>query len=293
MFGVVLIQNVCESMTIRATRPEIHKGVATADLREWSGLEGRDWEMGEKLKNKVAVITGGTTGIGFATAKRFIDEGATVVLTGRNPQTLEVARSELGSRAEVIASDAASEEDVKALFEKVGRDHGKIDVLFLNAGIARFAPWEQHSVEDFDEQFAVNVKGPWLAIKHAIPHLKEGSSIVATTSVVNQMAMPAASAYSGTKAALEQLVRSAAGELSSRGIRVNAVSPGPIETPIFAKTGMGEEEMKQMAEGIQSQVALGRFGRAEEVANVALFLASDESSFVQGQEFAVDGGITL
>ena len=249
--------------------------------------------MSGRLNGKVAVITGGTTGIGFATAKRFLDEGAKVVLTGRNPETLELARSELGGRAEVIASDASSEPDVKALFEQVAKTHGKVDVVFLNAGIARFAPWEAHSVEDFDEQFAINVKGPWLAIKHATPHLKEGASIIATTSAVNQLGMPASSAYSATKAAVQQLVRVAAAELSPKGIRVNAVSPGPIETPIFAKMGMPEEAALQMAEGIKSQVALGRFGRAEEVANAALFLASDESSFVQGQEIVVDGGITL
>ena len=145
--------------------------------------------MADKLKNKVAVITGGTTGIGFATAKRFIDEGATVVITGTNPKTLEAARSELGGQADVVASDAAIEKDVKALFDHVVNKHGKIDVLFLNAGIARFAPWEQHSEADFDLQFAINVKGPWLAIKHAIPVLNDGASIIATTSVANQLGM--------------------------------------------------------------------------------------------------------
>jgi len=249
--------------------------------------------MTEKLKDKVAVITGGTTGIGFATAKRFIDEGAKVVLTGTNPETLAIARSELGDRAEVIASDASKEADIKALFDTVVKKHGKIDVLFLNAGIARFAPWEEHSEEDFDRQFAINVKGPWLAIKHAIPVLNDGASIIATTSVVNKIGMPGSSAYAATKAALQQLVRTAAAELSPRGIRVNAVSPGPIETPIFEKTGMPAEEIQQMAAGIQSQVALGRFGKSEEVANAALFLASSESSFVQGQELIVDGGMTI
>jgi len=249
--------------------------------------------MAERLKGKVAVITGGTTGIGFATAKRFVDEGAKVVLTGTNPETLEKARSQLNGSADVIESDASNEQDVKALFKEVVDKHGSIDVLFLNAGIARFAPWDQHSEDDFDRQFAINVKGPWLAIKHAIPVLEDGASVIATTSVANKMGMPGSSAYSATKAALQQMVRTAAAELSPRGIRVNAVSPGPIETPIFEKAGMPAEEMQQMAEGIQSQVALGRFGKSEEVANVALFLASDESSYVQGQEFVVDGGMTI
>ena len=249
--------------------------------------------MTQKLKDKVAVITGGTTGIGFAAAKRFVDEGAKVILTGTNPKTLETARSELGGKADVIASDASKEQDVKALFKEVADKHGAIDVLFLNAGIAKFAPWEQHTEEDFDRQFAINVKGPWLAIKHAIPVLADGASVIATTSVANKTGMAGASAYSATKAALQQLVRVAATELSPRGIRVNAVSPGPIETPIFGKTGMPAEQMQEMAAGMQSQIPLGRFGKSEEVANVALFLASDESSFVQGQEFVVDGGMSV
>jgi NAD(P)-dependent dehydrogenase (short-subunit alcohol dehydrogenase family) len=249
--------------------------------------------MSEKLKNKVAVITGGTTGIGFATAKRFVDEGAKVVLTGTNPETLEAARSRLEGRADVVASDASSGKDVKALFDHVVSKYGKIDVLFLNAGIALFAPWEQHSEEYFDRQFAINVKGPWLAIKYAIPFLNDGASIIATTSVANKTGMPGASAYAATKAALQQLVRTAAAELSPRGIRVNAVSPGPIETPIFDKTGMPAEEIQQMAADIVSQVALGRFGTSEEIANAALFLASNESSYVQGQEIVVDGGMTI
>jgi NAD(P)-dependent dehydrogenase (short-subunit alcohol dehydrogenase family) len=249
--------------------------------------------MSGKLNNKVAVITGGTTGIGLATAKRFVAEGAKVIITGTNPTTLEAAKAELGGDVDVMASDASDSAAVKTLFEQVREKHGKVDVLFLNAGIARFAPWDQHSEEDFDRQFAVNVKGPWLAIKHALPVLKDGASIIATTSVSNRIALQGASAYSATKAALHQMVRTAAAELSPRGIRVNSVSPGPIETPIYGKMDMPAADADQMAAGIVSQVPLGRFGNSEEVANVVLFLASDEASFVQGQEYAVDGGMTF
>ena len=249
--------------------------------------------MSNKLNNKVAVITGGTTGIGFATAQRFVAEGAKVVITGTNPATLEAARKELGDGVEVIASDASSGADIGDLFTTVREKYGPIDVLFLNAGIAKFAPWEDHSEDEFDRQFAINVKGPWLAIKHALPVLNQGASIIATTSVVNRMGMPGSSAYSATKAALAQLIKVAATELAPRGIRVNAVAPGPIETPIYSKTGMGEAEMNEMAAGIQQQVRLGRFGTSEEVANLVAFLASDEATYIHGQEFAVDGGMTV
>lgn len=249
--------------------------------------------MTQRLNNKVALITGGTSGIGLSAAKRFVEEGATVIVTGTNPTSLQAARQELGDSAQVVASDAASAEDIQALFEQVQREHGKIDVLYLNAGIARFAPWEHHSVDDFDKQFAINVKGPWLAIKYGIPALNDGASVIVTTSAVNQMATPNASAYAATKAALRQLVRTAAAELSPRGIRVNAVSPGPIATPIFGKLGVPQESLDELTAQFTSQVPLGRIGQVDEVANVALFLASDEASYVQGQEFGVDGGISI
>lgn len=249
--------------------------------------------MTKKLDGKIALITGGTTGIGLASAKRFVAEGATVILTGTNPETLEAARAELGDSAHVIQSDASKEQDIKDLFEQVVADHGKIDVLYLNAGIAKFAPWQDHSVEDFDRMFAINVKGPWLAIKYGAAALNDGASVIATTSIANQTGMAMTSAYSATKAAVSQLVRNAATELSPRGIRVNAVSPGPIETPIFGKIGLPEENVQQMAQQIVQGIPLGRFGQSDEVANVALFLASDESSYVQGQEFVVDGGTTI
>ncbi len=166
-------------------------------------------------------------------------------------------------------------------------------MLFLNAGVAQFAPWEHHSVENFDHMFEVNVKGPLLAIKYGIPALNDNASVIVTSSVVNQMGRPMGSAYAASKAAVAQLVRTASAELSPRGIRVNAVSPGPVQTPLLNKTGMSEEQIQHMIKETAASVPLGRLGRPEETANVALFLASDEASYVQGQEYAVDGGMSV
>jgi len=249
--------------------------------------------MTKRFQGKVAVITGGTTGIGFATARQFVEEGATVILTGQNPVTLEAARAEIGDAVEIVQSDASNEGDIKTLIESVVEKHGKIDVLFLNAGISRFAPWEEQSIEDFDHIFNVNVRGPWLAIKYGIPALKDGASIIITTSTANQSGVAQTSAYAATKAALAQLARTAAVELAPRGIRVNAVRPGPIDTPIFGKTGMSDEGIKKIEQDLVDAVPLGRIGASEEVASVVLFLASKESSYVQGQEWTVDGGLSI
>src|SRR5262245_10910965 len=170
--------------------------------------------MSEQLENKVALITGGTTGSGLATAKRFAAEGAHVIVTGRNPETLEAARRELGGRAEVIQSDAGDEKQIAQLFASLARAHRRLDVLFLNAGIARFAPLADAQAADFDAMWAVNVRGPWLALKHALPLLSEGAAVLVNTSVANQKGLPGTAAYSATKAALRGLIRSAAAELA-------------------------------------------------------------------------------
>lgn len=204
--------------------------------------------MDKRLRNKVALITGGTTGIGLATAKRFAAEGADVVVTGRNPETLEAARKELGDRAKVVESDAADEQKIAKLFETIGRKHGRLDILFLNAGIAN---------ADFDDMWILNVRALWLALKHAIPILSEGAAVIVNTSVAHQQGFEAASAYGATKGALQSIVRVAARELAGRNVRVNAISPGPIETP-------------------------------DELASVATFLASRDSSYITGSELAAD-----
>jgi NAD(P)-dependent dehydrogenase (short-subunit alcohol dehydrogenase family) len=246
--------------------------------------------MTRKLENKVALITGGTTGIGLATAKRFAAEGARVIVTGRNRETLEAARKELGDRAEVIESDAGDEKQIAQLFEGLARTHRRLDVLFLNAGIAKFAPLAEASVKDFDAMWTLNVRGPWLALKHALPLLSEGANVIVNTSVVNQKGLAGAAAYAATKAALRAVVRGAANELAARKIRVNAISPGPIETPIFGKLGLSKNAADDFLKDAATRIPLGRIGAADEVAGAALFLASADASFITGSEIAVDGG---
>ncbi|MEZ4321266.1 MAG: SDR family oxidoreductase [Myxococcota bacterium] len=242
--------------------------------------------------NKTVLVTGGTSGIGLATAQRFAAHGARVVVTGRNADTLQAARDVLPESVAVWKSDASDPEAIAALFARVASELGTLDVLFLNAGIASFAPLSDHTVESFDHQFAVNVKGPWLALKHATPLLSDGASVFVNASAVQVKGIPGSSAYSATKAAVRSMVRTLAVELAPRGIRVNSLSPGPIETPIYAKLGMPTEALDAFATDIVSQVPLARFGKPEEVASAALFLASDLSSYVTGIDLPVDGGFS-
>ncbi len=244
-----------------------------------------------KLSGKVAVVTGGTTGIGLATARLFATEGATVIATGRNPQTVAAARKELRGLAEVVQSDASDPAQVRKLFEDIGRAQGRIDVLFLNAGIAKFAPLADSSEELFDQIIQVNLKGPFLAIRAAMPLLGKGSSVIFNTSVVSERAFPNAAVYSASKAALAALARGAAVELAVRGVRVNSVRPGPITTPIFEKLGIPPEARQDFVQTATERVPLGRFGAPDEVARAALFLASDDAAFVTGHELSVDGGL--
>ena len=243
-----------------------------------------------RLKDKVAVITGGTTGIGFATARRFIDEGARVVFTGRTQSSLDAAQAELGERALGVRGDVSKLADLDPLYATVKQRFGRVDTLFANAGVARFAPAEQVDEAFFDAQFDVNVKGLFFTVTKALPLMSKGGTIVLNSSIANATGMPATAVYSATKAAVRSLARTFSTELGPRGIRVNAVSPGPIETPIFGKLGLPKEAVDGFADSITRRAPLARFGRPEEIANTVLFLASDESSYVVGAEFVVDGG---
>jgi NAD(P)-dependent dehydrogenase (short-subunit alcohol dehydrogenase family) len=244
-----------------------------------------------RLQGKRALITGGTTGIGLETARLFVEEGARVAVTGKNPKTLEAARKELGADVLVISSDASLVADQAKLAEEVRNAFGGLDILFANAGIAELRPVEQWDEAGFDRTFDINIKGQLFLIQALLPVFSKPASIVLNGSVNAHVGMPNSSVYAASKAALISLVRTLSGELIGRGIRVNAVSPGPIETPLYGKLGFSEADLKNVAASIKGLVPSGRFGTASEVAHAVLYLASDESAFVVGSEIQIDGGM--
>jgi NAD(P)-dependent dehydrogenase (short-subunit alcohol dehydrogenase family) len=243
----------------------------------------------DRYKGKTVLITGGTTGIGFATAKLFVEEGARVMVTGRTQKTIEEAQSELGENAIVIHSDATSLPDMDALAEKVKETFGKLDVLFVNAGYGRFVPFEAVTEEVYDEMLNLNAKGPYFVVQKLAPLMPEGSSVVFTTSMANVKGVPNLSAYGAAKAALRSITRSLAAELLPRGIRVNAVSPGPIESPILQKVGMPKEAADQIYLQMKESVPMKRIGQPEEIAKAVAFFAFD-ATYTTGAELPVDGG---
>ena len=244
-----------------------------------------------RLQGKRALITGGTTGIGLETARRFLQEGARLAITGRDPTTLEAARKELGGEVLVIPSDAASVSAQPRLAATLKESLGALDILFVNAGIADLRPVERWDQPAFDRTFAINFKGPFFLVQSLLPIFANPASIVLNGSVNAHIGMPNSSVYAATKAALLSLTRTLSGELISRGIRVNAVSPGPIATPLYGKLGLTEAELKKVSGDIQAQVPAGRFGSAGEVADAVVYLASDESAFMVGGELMLDGGM--
>ncbi len=244
-----------------------------------------------RFQGKVAVVTGGNSGIGLASAKRLQQEGARVAITGRDARTLDAAVGAIGAGTLAVQSDVSKLEDIERLYSVVVSKLGKIDVLFANAGIGKFAPYTAAEEALFDELFAINVKGVYFTIQKAIPHLNDGASVILNTSIAARKGPENMGVYAATKAAVRSFARTAATELLGRNIRVNAVAPGPIATPIFGRSGMTGEQIEGFKAGISGRVPMRRMGRPEEVASAVAFLASDDASYITGVELSVDGGM--
>jgi NAD(P)-dependent dehydrogenase (short-subunit alcohol dehydrogenase family) len=245
-----------------------------------------------KLNGKIALVTGGTSGIGLAAAALFRAEGAQVVVVGNDRDRLASAASMIGPDTLALGADLRQPAEIGRVIEAIRERFGRLDIVFANAGLGLAAPLEAVTEANIDEQFAVNFKGLFFTVQKAVPLMGKGGSVVLTTSFLNAVGVPGLSILSATKAAVRSLARSLGAELAPRGIRVNAVSPGPTSTPFAGKMGLGQAELKAMAEGVEAQVPLQRFGEAEEVARAALFLASPDSSYVTGAELVVDGGLS-
>lgn len=246
--------------------------------------------MTGKLEGKIALVTGGSSGIGLATAKQFIKEGAFVYITGRRQAELDAAAQELGDRAKAVRADASNLADLDALYALIKGDRGRLDVLFVNAGGGSFAPLGQITEEQFDQTFGTNVKGVLFTVQKALPLIPDGGAIVLTASIVSVQGAPAFSVYSASKAAIRSFARGWTSDLKDRKIRVNVVSPGPIDTPGLSGLAQNDEQKKALYTQLESRVPLGRIGQPEEVAKAAVFLASEDASYIAGIELFVDGG---
>lgn len=245
------------------------------------------------MKNKTILVTGGTSGIGLATAQYLQAQGARVLVTGRNPEANAAAQATLGPKAVVLASDSGSINDAQQLGALVGKHAQKLDGAFLNAGVAKFGPFETMTPGNFEEMFNINVRGLFFQLQAILGILADPSSVVFNASIVAQLGLPNMSIYSATKAAVVSLGKSLAVELAPKGIRVNSVSPGPIATPVFGKLGLPAEVQQQMAEQFASQSVLKRMGKSEEVGKLVGFLLSEDSSFITGDDVTIDGGVRL
>lgn len=247
--------------------------------------------MSKKLSDKIALITGGNSGIGLATAKKYASEGAQVIITGRNQENLDKAVADIGENVTAIQGDVSNLNDLDALYAQIKEQFGRIDILFANAGIANASPFEYVDEEFYDRHFDTNVKGLFFTVQKALPLISDSGSVILNASILGYKGMANLSVYNATKAAVRSFARTWAEELKERKIRVNAISPGPIETPIYGKLGMSEEQIEQMGAALVTQIPLARFGQADEIADAALFLASNDSSYVNGADLAVDGGM--
>jgi NAD(P)-dependent dehydrogenase (short-subunit alcohol dehydrogenase family) len=243
------------------------------------------------LNGKVAVVTGGNSGIGYETAKYFKEAGANVVITGRSTEKVNTAATELGVKG--IVADVEDLAAIDSLVEHVKSQIGNVDVLFVNAGIFNPAPIGHNTEEMFDRQMGINFKGAVFTTEKFLPIIKDGGSIINLSSINAYTGMPNTSIYAASKAALNAYTRTAATELAPRKIRVNSVNPGPTYTPIFAKTGMQEQQLNEFADAMQNRIPLKRFGKPEDIAKLVTFLASDDASFITGGEYNIDGGINI
>jgi len=247
--------------------------------------------MSKKLEGKVAVITGGNSGIGLATARRFVAEGAHVFITGRRQAALDEAVRQVGKHVTCVPGDVSNLADLDRLFATVKQQQGRLDVLFANAGIPALAPLGEITEEHFDKVFHINVKGLLFTVQKALPLFTDSGSIILNASIVASKGLEAISVYSATKAAVRSFARCWTTDLRRRQIRVNVISPGYTETPIYNKAGLTQERVDELKVSFAAAVPLGRMGTPEEVANAAVFLASDDSSYVTGIELFVDGGM--
>ena len=244
-----------------------------------------------KLNGKIAIVTGGNSGIGYASAKELKSQGATVVITGRNSEKVIKASEELGVRG--IVADVKSLSAIDDLVTAVKSEFGKVDILFVNAGVFQPAPIGQIDEQVFDNQIAINLKGAVFTTEKFLPILNDGASIINLSSINAYTGMPNTAIYAATKAALNSYTRTAATELAPRKIRVNSVNPGPVATPIFEKTGMDEEQLKGLGEAMQNRIPLKRYGQPEDIAKLVSFLASDDAYFITGSEYNIDGGTNI
>lgn len=246
--------------------------------------------MAGKLEGKIALVTGGSSGIGFATAKQFIREGAFVYITGRRQAELDSAVQALGAQAKGVQADASKLADLDTLYAQIQQEKGRLDVLFVNAGGGSFAPLGQITEEQFNSTFDTNVKGVLFTVQKALPLIPDGGAIVLNASIVSVQGVPSFSVYSASKAAVRSFARGWTNDLKERKIRVNVVSPGPIDTPGLSGLAQNEEQKKALYAQLASTVPLGRVGEPEEIAKAAVFLASSDASYIAGIELFVDGG---